>query len=245
MLNYPAADTIRLDTLDQPFGEQMEAIPLEKRESARLLCGHMPYGAHRHMPRRCRYVTILRDPVARVISVYKYILRARSHVLHVPVVDDDVSLEEYIESGMDEGQTENSQTRQLSGRQFGALDRDALADAQRNLESFLVVGLTERFEETFVLMRRSLKLRRPLYITRNVSAQLEISQRAVALIRERNDLDLDLYMFARHRFEQKLAEQDGSFDAEVRLYRALSPLSRAGAKAEGFLRAVNKSVQRH
>ena len=33
----------------------------------------------------------------------------------------------------------------------------------------LVIGLTERFEETFVLLRRKLGLRRPLYITRNVS----------------------------------------------------------------------------
>jgi hypothetical protein len=241
VLNYPRSQTIHLDTLDRPLGDQMERIPLERRSNARLLWGHMPYGAHEQMPHRCEYVTILREPIQRAISVYKYILRAPGHVLHGPVVDGKINLEEYVESGMDEGQTDNSQTRQLSGRQFGALGPEALADAQNNLEGFLVAGLTERFEETFVLLRRALRLRLPLYITRNVSAPFEASARAVDLLRARNELDVELYRFAQDHFIRKVAGQAPSFGFEASAFRALRPVWRAGGGGENLLRKVSRT----
>ena len=229
ILNFPESERIHLDTLDKRLDETMNSIPLERRSHARLVWGHIPYGVHLYMPQRCEYFTILREPIARVVSVYKYILRARDHVLHDRVATEGIPLEEYLESGMDEGQTENSQTRQLSGRQFGVLDRAALVEAKHNLEASLVVGLTERFEETFVLLRRTLGLRMPFYITRNVSPPYEASDRAVELARERNELDLELYRFARELFATQLSQQDRSFRLEVSAYRALRPLSRAAA----------------
>jgi hypothetical protein len=241
-LNYPRSQTIHLNTLDRQLDDEMKKIPLENRSNARLLWGHMPYGADGHMPQRCEYVTILREPIQRAISVYKYILRAPSHVLHGPVMEGKIDLEEYVESGMDEGQTENSQTRQLSGRQFGPLSLDALADAQNNLEGFLVAGLTERFEETFVLLRRALRLRLPLYITRNVSAPLEVSARAVDLIRARNELDLELYRFAQNLFIRRVATQPSSFGFEASVFRALRPLARAGGSGEGLLKKASRTT---
>jgi Sulfotransferase family len=227
--NFPESERIHLDILDRPLDEAMNSIPLERRSHARLVWGHIPYGIHLYMPQRCEYFTILREPIARVVSVYKYILRTRDHVLHDRVATEGIPLEEYLESGMDEGQTENSQTRQLSGRQFGDLDRAALVEAKHNLEASLVVGLTERFEETFVLLRRILGLRMPFYITRNVSPPYEVSDRAVELARERNELDFELYRFARELFAAQLSRQDRSFRLEVSAYRALRPLSRAAA----------------
>ncbi len=239
--NFRQRERIQLNTLDRPLDEEMEGIALEKRSTARLLGGHMPYGAHRHIPRHCEYITVLREPIDRVISVYKFILRTPSHVLHDRVVGAQIGLEEYVESGMDEGQTENSQTRQLSGRQFGALDREALEEAKRNLEGFLVVGLTERFEETFVLLRRTLRLRLPFYATRNVSPPLEVPGRAVELIRERNELDLELYTFARDLFSERVGRQGKSFGFEASMFRALRPLSRVVGGRADLLRRLSRT----
>lgn len=249
--NYPSRETIHLDILGfpespnpRPFDEEMEKIPLEKRSKLRLLWGHMGYGVHKQIPRRCEYITVLREPIGRVISVYKYVVSNPSHVLHDYVVGQQVGLEEYVESGIDENQTENSQTRQLSGRQFGALDREALAEAKRNLEDFLVVGLTERFEETIVVLRRILKLRLPFYVTRNVSGPLDVSERAAQLILERNRLDLDLYRFAIERFSEHVSRYNRSFGLEVLLFRALRPLSRLageGGRTEKILRKLSQA----
>lgn len=167
--------------------------------------------------------------MARAISAYKFILRNpaafRSHPLHDPEVGGKIGLEGYLESeGL--GRQGNRQTRLLSGTPSGDLGREALETAKHNLERFLVVGLTERFEETFVLVRRALKLRVPFYATRLVGPPLEISDRAVDLIREQNLLDQELYAFGRDLFSRQVAEQGRSFGLEVAAFRAMRPLSR-------------------
>jgi hypothetical protein len=225
--NFPQEQRcVRLNTLDKPFAETLESISLEKRSSLRLVAGHLPYGVHRHIPRPCDYITIMRDPVDRVISVYKLILAKRNHMLHDQVVRSRVSLEQYVESGMDQGQTENSQTRQLSGRQFGVVDATSLDEAKRNLNTFALVGLTERFEETIALLRRTFGLRTSFYLTKNVLPPLEVSQRARELLQERNDLDLELYEFAREVFLGRTHEEGKSFGFEVSALRAWKPVSR-------------------
>lgn len=239
--NFPENERIHLDILDRRLDEAMNGISIEMRSRARLVWGHMPYGVHLYMPQRCEYVTILREPIARVVSVYKYILRTRDHALHSRVVEERISLEEYLQTAIDEGQTDNSQTRQLSGRMVGIVDRIALEEAKRNLETCLLVGLTERFEETFVLLRRTLRLRMPFYITRNVSPPYRVSERAVKLARERNELDLELYGFACDLFAVQLDRQSQSFGLEVSAYRALRPLSRAaGGRTERALRKLRQ-----
>jgi hypothetical protein len=240
--NFPESERMHLDILDSRVDAAMCSIPHERRSSVRLLWGHVPYGVHRYLPQRCEYITMLREPIARVVSAYKYILRTRHHVLHDRVATEGILFEEYLETGMDEGQTENSQTRQLSGRQFGPLDRAALGEAKHNLEAFSVVGLTERFEETFVLLRRTLGLRIPFYITRNVSPPYEVSDRAVQLVRERNELDFELYRFARELFVTQLSRQDRSFGLEVSAYRALRPLSRVAGRNEEVLRTLYRAA---
>jgi Sulfotransferase family len=241
--NFPKSERIYLDTLDRPLDEAMNEIPLERRLTARLVWGHIPHGVHLYMPQRCEYFTILREPIARVVSVYKYIIRTPEHALHDRLLAEAMSLEEYLETGIDEGQTENSQTRQLSGRQFDALDRDALETAKRNLEACLV-GLTERFEETFVLLRRTFGLRMPFYHTTNVSPPYHVSERAVELARERNELDLELYGFACDVFAAQLDCQDRSFGPEVSAYRALRPLSRAAITGR-VLRKLERLHETH
>jgi hypothetical protein len=229
-------ETIHLNSLGTPIDDEMERIPRAARERARLVWGNLPYGVHEHIPRPCEYLTILREPVSRVISVYKHILNATSHVLHRRITESRMGLEEYVESRIDAGQTENSQTRQLSGRQFGSLERDALEEARSHLQRFLVVGLTERIEETFVLLRRSLGGGLMPYVTRNVSPSVDVTQRAVQLVRDRNELDIDLYTFAERLLTEQIRRQGRSFQAEVGFYRALRPASRVAGRAADAVR---------
>lgn len=248
---FPQQETIHRNILDRSVDEEMEKIPFSQRSGARLVWGHLPYGVHRHIPRRCEYITVLREPTARVISVYKHILKTPGHELHNRLIGEQTGLESYVESGIDEGQTDNSQTRQLSGRQFGSLDRGALDEAKRNLEGFLLIGLTERFEESFVMLRRSLRLHTPpLYVYRNVSTPLEASESAMSLIRDRNALDFELYAFARNLFEDRAAKQGRSFKVEVSMLKSGRPLSRAVGGSADIIRklpptrAVRRSLRK-
>jgi Sulfotransferase family len=236
--NYPPHLTLHYDLLGRM--KDIEKIPTEELSSARLFIGHLPYGVHRYIPRPCEYVTVLREPVARVISAYKYIRRTAHHGLHDRVVGDHIGLEEFIETFWVDKRI-SRQTRQLCELHNGPLNPEDLLLAKRNLESFLVVGLTERFEETFALVRRALRLRVPFYVTRNVGQPLHASERALELIREREQYDLELYEFARGLFAHQVARAGSSLELEAAVFRALRPLSRmagAGGTAE-FIRRMS------
>jgi Galactose-3-O-sulfotransferase len=220
------SEMLYLHTLTEP-AESLEEVPLSKRRDARVLTGHLYYGVHEYIPQRCEYITLLRDPVARVISFYYYILGRTDHYRHEELVRSGMSLEEFVRSSPERG-IENDQTRMLSGKGAGELDagelgRDALDEAKRNLESFLVVGLTERFDESFILIRRALGWKLPLYVTKNVSAGPKpASATAVELIRERNQLDLELYEHARALFSAAVEQQGESLRHEVAIFKALN-----------------------
>ena len=115
--NYPPRLTLHQDLLERPI-EDMEQIPLERRSSARLLRGHVPYGVHRFIPRRCEYMTVLRQPVSRAVSAYKHVLRRPGNELHEHVVREGMGLEEFIETywGWQAGKPSDATTVQPARR---------------------------------------------------------------------------------------------------------------------------------
>lgn len=48
----------------------------------KLIKGHLPYGVHNYIVDDCYYFTVLREPVARVWSVYNGVLIDEKHYLH-------------------------------------------------------------------------------------------------------------------------------------------------------------------
>ena len=50
-------------------------LTLERRKEIGLLQGHLLYGVHNHCPGDHAYVTMLRDPVRRVVSAYYYVTK--------------------------------------------------------------------------------------------------------------------------------------------------------------------------
>jgi hypothetical protein len=221
-----APDLLNFETLTKP-AESLGEVPLSERRNARVLLGHLHYGVHDYIPQRCEYITLLREPIARVVSYYYYILEHPKHWRYAELVRPGTSLDEFVRTSPERG-VENDQTRMLSGRGAGELDagslgRKALDEAKRNLEGFLVVGLTERFDESFVLIRRALGWRFPLYATANVATRAKpASETALEAIRERNQLDLELYEFARGLFSAAIERQAEAVRREVAVFRVLN-----------------------
>jgi hypothetical protein len=225
------------DKFERP--EKLQEIPLEDRRAAQVISGHISYGVHRYVPQECEYITILREPVARVISRYNHVLSRRDAILGDPqhwlhrFVRSGMDFEKFIQAGVDP-RLDNGQTRVISGRSLGdeqvSLGREALEDAKRNLEKFLVVGLTERFDESFILVRRALGWKLPMYETDNVSTRRMSeppTQAVIELIRERNELDLELYEYARELFSGQVDRHGASFQREVAAFRALNRIPNA------------------
>jgi hypothetical protein len=200
------------------------AIPEAERARARLVMGHAPYGLHELIPRPSTYVTMLRDPVELVVSLYRYILRTPKHILHDELRLRGLSLEEFVTSGLSL-ETDNSQTRAIAGdvtTPFGGCDDAMLATATAHLEErFAVVGLTERFDESLLLMGRAFGWTRLSYVAANVAPAAEKaapSAEAVELIRTTNRLDVELYGWATERLERAIAD-DPAFEETLERFR--------------------------
>lgn len=77
-----------------------------------LVRGHFGFGIHEAIQRPTRYFTVVRHPVDRVVSLYKYICAARPHPYHDVV--SQMSVVEFARSGAST-ETDNGQCRQISG----------------------------------------------------------------------------------------------------------------------------------
>jgi len=196
------------------------ALPESERARARLIMGHMNYGLHEVVPRPSTYVTLLRDPIKLILSQYHHVRRHEGHLLHeeAKAYPDLIS---YVRSGLSL-EMDNSQTRAFAGDDttpFGGCTPAMLERAKGHLDrSFAVVGLTERFDESLVLMQQAFAWDRIRYVSVNIDPGRDRrdapSEEELAFIRGQNGLDLELYAWAQERFAATLRDTPG-FNASL------------------------------
>jgi hypothetical protein len=195
----------------------------------RVAVGHVPYGlAREHLPPETRYVTFLREPIERILSHYHGHIRRTQRNLRLGV-PTAASLEEALDTGIPE--LNNLATRLLCSdpSPMGYLRSTALEEAKTNLRDFAFVGITERFDESTVLLQRTLKIpavpyeRQHVGIGRARREDIPADQRARIL--EMNSLDLELYKFGSTLFEAAAAAAGEGLAAEAEVLRAQSELA--------------------
>ena len=91
---------------------QLNHLLKGKKKKITLIMGHVGYGIHSYLPGDYKYITMVRDPIKRVVSMYHHIQRDPMHQFYSLV--KNMTLSEYLTSGIDEAST-NSQVRFLSG----------------------------------------------------------------------------------------------------------------------------------
>lgn len=191
----------------------IEACDPEERLRYALLHAHFRMGWERRLgdafhARPLRFLTQLRDPVARVVSHYHHFRLFRSPPPESRAAAElarSGSLRDFVTDPRPEVRhhTANLQTRLLSDADCGegAPDDAALASAIANLETFAFVGLTERFDASVGLLSRVLGTPRPLRpVRRNRGSSAAALDPAVRrLVEKHNVLDAALYRAAARR----------------------------------------------
>lgn len=203
--------------------------PEEQKSEIAVFMGHIHFKDRDKLPHPSTWITILREPVDRIMSDYYYIRTHPEHEFHDHVLSQNLSLTEFLRSGIYRS-LDNHQTKYLSGlvnSGYGIYSSKTVALAKENLQKhFLVVGLTERFDESVILMKRALGWKTPYYVrekvTKNRPGRDSLSAEELSVIREYARMDLGLYEFARARFEEQLAAQDSSFAQEVGAFKLLN-----------------------
>ena len=144
-------------------------LPASKQVGYKAALGHYSYGAFDAIitnPQKY-FVTFLRHPIDRVISLYKHTL-----IAHPSYVNSDAKLMDFLDDP-DEGiriQIDNHQTRMVSGTPDEIpITRDSFVRALDNMRGkFGFVGLTEHFAQDVANLAAHIQAALP-HERRNVS----------------------------------------------------------------------------
>ena len=231
-----------LPLYDSTFGDEVAELAADQATRTRVIAGHFYFGVHEHVRGRCRYFTFLREPIARIVSHYHFVRGQPKHYLHEAATN--MSIGSYIEF-CGAAEPNNDQTRLLAGRETASPDGtctpEMLSVAKRNLDRHDVVGLTEEFDQSLLLLANAFDWRRPYYVKQNVSrrsgSREELDDVTRAAIIACNSLDVELYRYGRELFERQVAEHEAlsrelrTFARANRLYGGLVRLRSAARRA--------------
>ncbi|NRA56847.1 MAG: sulfotransferase family 2 domain-containing protein [Phycisphaerales bacterium] len=198
------------------FGQNNEwrARPQDERDSFGLLLGHQHYGNHEYLSAPASYMTVLRDPIDRVISYYYFVLRYKDHHLYKHGFTDDTTLSDFVHHGRNI-ELDNIQTRLLNPQPekqypFGSVDQSMLDIALENLEKIDRVGIVERMGDFLELLRQAEGWTIETEFHENRTADRprvhDHDESVLERIRELNRFDIALHEAARKRFEREWTE---------------------------------------
>jgi Galactose-3-O-sulfotransferase len=199
-----------------PQPTTLEAALQSKQMGDRYFAGHVCFGVHRQLPQPFTYITMLREPVARVLSLYQYSRANTTAYYHKHAVDQ--SLEEFVlHSPLME--LDNGQTRFLAGdthdyfinrTPVGQCNQDLLDLAKHNIDTYFSwVGLMEYFDPSLLLLGKKMGWNHCLYLRRNTGKEKhrdKVSDTLRNAIAERNSLDIEIYEYAKQRLLQELQQ---------------------------------------
>lgn len=125
--------------------------------------GHYRFGFHRFSGRQPRYFTFLREPIQHVISHYYYSLEFPEKFPDLPADIDNVIDFARCPYGY------NLQTRFVSGMEdIHGMEEKAIHTARYNLtQHFEMVGITEEFDKSLLLLGRHLNWKVLFYLREN------------------------------------------------------------------------------
>lgn len=196
-----------------------EVSPSDLR-SFSLISGHFPFGLGEHVEKEHRYFTMLRHPVNRVISRY-YQVKMSYPSSNV----GRMGLEEFASK-----RQKNLQTRMVAGLDDYEDTNSVLQLAKKRLlDDFAAFGITERYNESLILIKRKMQwTRSPFYVRGKVTkgkrpSISEIPDPTIDMIREANASDLEFYAFAAEHFESLYRNERG-IEKEVDRFEKLNAI---------------------
>lgn len=232
--------------------DAIEALSVADRRRVRLFEAHAGFGVHERLGQPSTYLTMLREPIDRAVSVFYF---QRQHAR----IPDDMTLDQFVLHADPQRVwwVDNAQVRYLAGTGGDIVDvargqctRTMLDVAIERLEeAFAFVGIVEQFDESLVLLRRTFNWRGCYYVASNVTKRRrrtqELQSAELALLNEHNELDCELYRHAKLLLERRVAEAGASFAGELAHFRLRNKrLARWIGPTQRILSAGRQSIMK-
>lgn len=225
--------------------QKLSTLPLQQLNDLRLLRGHFTYGCHERLAQGTfEYFTMLRDPVDRIISLYRYILRNPNTPLYNKWVKNKYTLTELMES-KEFPVVNDSMVRMLTGdfeTPYGCITEEHLEKAFSNIDRhFPLIGIQERFDE-FVLELgdrygwRFLVYRSHRVADRNKkSISVERNDQLIEAIKKYNRMDQLLYEEIKRRKEIYYESLGTGFASRVVRFKKINAIAERAVSLMPFI----------
>ena len=187
-------DHVPLEAMRNHFSQLKE----EDKKEIKAISGHHFHGIHDLFSKPYTYFTMMRNPIERVISLYYFL---KTYPGYYEENMRNMSFEEYIDW---DPQARNGQIHQICGQN----SQLSLEKAKENLKVFEVVGITEMFNESLLLLKNKFNWANIEYKKENVTKSRprisELSPKIIKKIEKNNELDIELYEFIKSNFIKQL-----------------------------------------
>ncbi|THF79522.1 hypothetical protein [Cohnella fermenti] len=183
------------------------------------LIGHFAYGLHAELARSCEYASMMRNPIAAMVSYHSYIVRRTDHPLHACMGDG--SLEHFLSLPAETlAVFRNYQTAMLTGKP-GASAEETIRLIERE---YPIVGTVEQLEETvFLLQQRygwgDIHMRRE-NVGNSAVQRNKLRPTEYRRIAELVGVDLMVYAYVRARMEKTVQALPKQQQSAIREFKA-------------------------
>tara|TARA_Y100000780_G_scaffold74421_1_gene66813 strand:+ start:29 stop:847 length:819 start_codon:yes stop_codon:yes gene_type:complete len=229
---YPINNIITTPTLNESKSI-INNLSLNKLKQLDIIQGHLQYGIHENLNRNIKYITIIRDPVKRVLSTYYYILNQENNPHNLSTDNKQMTIYDYIKSGINPFLI-NGQTQLISGK-TGDIDNPIIESeelfslAKENIENdFLFLGITEMFDETILILKNMLGWHMPYYSIANRTKKKPnydaVNPTIISFIKEHNQLDIKLYNITKTSLLNRIAEENDIFQNRINKFKKINRL---------------------
>jgi hypothetical protein len=200
--HYPERKTYSIDGEKPDVSvEEFLKLPQRSRHGYDLVKGHLAHRLLDYVHPECLKVTVLRDPVDRIVSHYYYAKRTPEHYLYSKIHNSDMTLEDYVTSNLSV-ELRNWYTGTFAGLKVDDAERRPEESITRALEFVLkrydIVGFLDNFSLFAETLRKQANLRykyqdEKVNITQERPSLDNIEQSTINKIEQVNHLDIVLY----------------------------------------------------
>lgn len=184
----------------QKYSEaEFRALSSSKREEFHIVRGIVDYSISSHTSQDAKYMTIVRDPVERLVSHYKYVTRTPTHYLYSAAVDANLSLQDYILSDLSPELLDGQARQILANEYHPELSEEEVVRILKTRFDF--IGTTKSIPDAIAWV--SATFGRPLPVSvqqKNVSpgsaAKTELDSSIREAVGQRNRVDGFIYNHA-------------------------------------------------
>lgn len=198
--NFPNKAIFSLNKKEGKTAESFKMLKPTERNQYRIIKGISHYGLHKLFKNQSnvKYITLLRDPIDRIISLYNSIKKNKNHSLHENVVKANMTLKMFVSSSLTR-ELSNYQTSIISGISFN-LDKcnfDVYEEAKKNIDKhFAHVGIYHYYDDSVRELKKIIgadKSDEISYKGKQQQLKQSINSEVLDLIHERNIYDIILY----------------------------------------------------